>query len=349
MEQNPLISIILPVYNGEKYLAQSIESCLKQTYNNIELIIVNDCSTDASLEIMNRYKSFDGRVIVINNTHNQQLPKSLNIGHQAAKGAYLTWTSDDNTYAPNAIEKLYNAILNNNADISFSDYERLFEDNETDKVYCKVGPVNRLIVSNCIGACFLYKKEVYQKNKGYNENLFLVEDYDFWMRSMLNFKFVSIHESLYTYRLHTNSLTYAIFHSDNAEHNTKYLKNLKILYQLFFSEIIKSQKEQQMIYTLFSDVIVDRVKKINFKTICKTIQGKKILKNHSFLKKKIDIKHLNNVIFERQYNALTQGNGNIFLIIYFILINKKRISLQQIKSLIKIILINIKKKVCPIL
>ena len=74
---HPLISIILPVYNGETYLAKSIESCLKQTYSKIELIIVNDCSTDKTVEISKNYAKKDTRIKIVNNKTNQRLPSSL--------------------------------------------------------------------------------------------------------------------------------------------------------------------------------------------------------------------------------------------------------------------------------
>ena len=78
----PLISIILPVYNGETYLANSIKSCLSQSYSNIELIIVNDCSVDSTLKIVKDFIAIDSRVKVVTNNKNERLPASLNIGHK---------------------------------------------------------------------------------------------------------------------------------------------------------------------------------------------------------------------------------------------------------------------------
>ena len=71
-----MISVILPVFNGEKYLQQSIRSILEQTYENWELIIVNDCSTDNTEEIAQRYAKIDKRIRVINNLENKKLPAS---------------------------------------------------------------------------------------------------------------------------------------------------------------------------------------------------------------------------------------------------------------------------------
>src|SRR5574344_1664031 len=112
-----LVSVVLPVYNGEKYLAQSIESVLNQTYKDIELIIVNDCSTDKTEEIAQSYVDKDFRVKLINNTENQKLPKSLNIGFQNASGDYYSWTSDDNFYDLTAIEKMVKHLDENPEDV----------------------------------------------------------------------------------------------------------------------------------------------------------------------------------------------------------------------------------------
>lgn len=87
METNK-ISVILPVYNGEKYVANAIESILNQTYHNIELIIVNDCSADNTLQIIEDYAKKDDRIKIYCNDSNQKLPKSLNIGFSKASGDY---------------------------------------------------------------------------------------------------------------------------------------------------------------------------------------------------------------------------------------------------------------------
>ena len=80
----PLISIVLPVYNGEKYLRQSIESVLLQTYNNWELLIIDDGSTDTSASIANDYVIRDARVSYYKNPENIRLPKTLNRGFSIA-------------------------------------------------------------------------------------------------------------------------------------------------------------------------------------------------------------------------------------------------------------------------
>ncbi len=202
---NKLVSIILPTYNGEKYLRQSIESCLKQTYNNIELIVVNDCSSDDSENIIQSYN--DNRIRYIKNSSNLKLPRSLNVGFSEAKGDYLTWTSDDNFYDFTAIQKMVNALESLKVDLVCAPYYTI---DNTGKITGErlVGIQENILIDNVVKACFLYKKEVHQKLNGYNPNLFLVEDYDFWIRAAFeNFQFYQLKEKLYYYRFHENSLT----------------------------------------------------------------------------------------------------------------------------------------------
>ena len=115
-----MISIVLPVYNGERYLKKSIESCLNQSYRNWELLIIDDGSTDRSAEIAKEYVQIDSRVHYYRNEHNLKLPKTLNRGFSLASGAYLTWTSDDNYYYENAFEKMVQALEKEKSDFVFA-------------------------------------------------------------------------------------------------------------------------------------------------------------------------------------------------------------------------------------
>lgn len=133
-----LISVVLPTFNGEKYLRESLDSILAQSYANWELIIVNDASTDSTLNIANEYAKKDKRICIINNESNQKLPKSLNIGFANAKGGYLTWSSDDNRYKPQAFEKMLNVLKTNpNFDMVHCDFDYINENGEKIKE-CKV-------------------------------------------------------------------------------------------------------------------------------------------------------------------------------------------------------------------
>src|SRR4051812_6290358 len=95
----PLVSIVYPCYNAEKYLSYSLESILNQDYSNLEIICVNDGSTDSTLTMLEDYKSADTRIIIINNPSNLGLIESLNIGLQKANGAFFA-RMDADDYCP---------------------------------------------------------------------------------------------------------------------------------------------------------------------------------------------------------------------------------------------------------
>ena len=200
-----LVSIVLPVYNGERYLAESIESVLSQTYKNFELIIVNDCSTDSTEEIVLKYKEQDSRIIYIKNNVNSKLPKSLNNGFRIAKGEYYTWTSDDNMYHNDAIWEMVNFLeQNKKIGLVFCGYDIIDEDGNYQYTYY---PKGDLTYNNAIGACFLYRSDVANSVGEYREDMFLVEDYEYWLRISCNYEIMPIKKCLYTYRIHSKSLT----------------------------------------------------------------------------------------------------------------------------------------------
>lgn len=200
-----LISIVLPTYNGSKFIRASIDSCLKQTYIHFELIIVNDCSTDDTEQIVKSYD--DPRIVYVKNETNQRLPKSLNIGFSRAKGEFFTWTSDDNYFAEDALEKMMKEMEATSADLVYAPYYTIDEDNSITGSR-EVGPMGNILLDNIVKACFLYKRKVHETLGGYQPNLFLVEDYDFWIRTVFQGFILSfLKEKLYYYRFHEDSLT----------------------------------------------------------------------------------------------------------------------------------------------
>ena len=204
-----LVSIVLPVYNGAKYLSESIDSVIAQTYKNWELLILDDCSTDETAEISKEYAEKDDRIKYILNEVNLRLPRNLNKGFSLAQGDYLTWTSDDNSYKPEAIEKMVDA-LESDAEAQFAYAScRIIDESGKEYEYIMVSENGRnaIVGSNPVGACFLYTRKVYETVGDYNHELILVEDFDYWQRVFMNFKTVAIPEILYKYRMHSDNLT----------------------------------------------------------------------------------------------------------------------------------------------
>lgn len=201
------ISVVLPVYNGSRTIAKAVNSVLSQTYSNLELIIVNDCSSDNTLEIIKNLASADDRIIIRHNDFNMKLPISLNKGFELATGDYYTWTSHDNVYKDNALEVLANALDNNEeVDLVYSDFNMVEMDGSIRSVEKKAEP-EMLKFINCVGACFMYRKTLADKIGDYDSEMFLAEDYEYWIRAYLNGKLMHITENLYDYGWHDKSLT----------------------------------------------------------------------------------------------------------------------------------------------
>ncbi|MGB3590693.1 MAG: glycosyltransferase family A protein [Nonlabens sp.] len=229
-----LVSLILPVYNGEAYLKEAIEAILKQSFQNFELIIVDDCSTDSSPEIIAMYALVDDRIVSVRNSINQRLPETLNIGHRLAKGSYITWTSDDNIVLPTYLEVLVHALESKQCDLVYSSF--ISVDKELKKIRSvKSKEPGLLIFGSAVGASFLYRKKVFTALNGYDVDKYLVEDYDFWLRASLKFKLCPVSDEVYKYRYHDASLTSKIA-NDKLVHS-KYFKALNATYKLLGDEL----------------------------------------------------------------------------------------------------------------
>lgn len=204
----PLVSIVLPIYNGEAFMRKSIESCMAQTYTNWELLIVDDCSKDLTEQIAKEYEAKDGRIHYYKNEVNLRLPRNLNRGFSLANGEYLTWTSDDNYYEPTAIERMV-AVLNQ------KEHEFVFANcyliNETEDILTQTSIpkdyTHAIWDNNFVGACFMYTRKVYETVGEYDPDQILCEDYDYWLRIFARYAVACIEDVLYYYRVHENSLT----------------------------------------------------------------------------------------------------------------------------------------------
>lgn len=200
----PKVSIVLPTYNGDKYIRQSIDSCLNQTYQNIELIIVDDGSTEDIYKIIKSYK--DKRIKYIRHEKNKGLPHALNTGFANSNGDYLTWTSDDNYYVKESIEKMVSFLESKKCSFIYCDYYK-FKDEKPSKISIeKLPDVLAIEKINNVGACFLYSRKVKEAIGEYDPETVLAEDYDYWIRVSKEFSMHHLAEPLYFYRDHNKSL-----------------------------------------------------------------------------------------------------------------------------------------------
>jgi len=205
MDRFSKVSIVMPTYNGEKYIRESIDSSLGQTYQNIQLVVVDDGSTDETSNIINCYG--DTRLEYIRHSNRRGIPVALNTGFAKADGNYLTWTSDDNYYAPNAIQKMLSFLNARRCQFVYSDFHRFRREDPSRRRIVKLPDLPVLEDQNCIGPCFVYSRNVKETTGDYDPDTFLAEDYDYWIRVSKRFLMCHLPEPLYFYREHTGSLS----------------------------------------------------------------------------------------------------------------------------------------------
>ena len=260
----PKVTIVLPTYNGSQYLRASIESVINQTYKDLELVIVDDCSTDETLKMADDYSERDGRIVVIHNRINKKLPASLNIGFEKARGEYFSWTSDDNIYEKNAIEKMVR-YLDTHKNIPMVRADMLLID-ENSEVICESEQFDchKMLTKNCVGACFMYRKSVAKRVGQYDETLFCVEDYDYWIRIMEQYGTIgNIKEFLYQYRWHHESLSSTKRDYVQSQLNEMRKKHL----EFYIARMQSDEKNMLLLYFMLLDCgwkrenILNRLKK----------------------------------------------------------------------------------------
>lgn len=221
--ENGLVSVVLPVFNGGDILESSINSVLEQTYENFELIIINDGSVDDTLKIARGYEKRDKRVRVFDQ-ENRKIPRTLSRGFSEARGELLTWTSADNIMDKNFLEKMVGEMRENPDTAMIYANMRLID--AKGKKLSRHGwfeyplgsgsvifPDNayelNTYANNTIGAAFMYRAAARDILGCYSSYKHTLEDYDYWMRmnSLLCLNHTSFKEPVYSYRWHDNSLT----------------------------------------------------------------------------------------------------------------------------------------------
>ncbi|MEZ8513678.1 glycosyltransferase family 2 protein [Vibrio splendidus] len=246
-----LVSIILPTYNGSKYISEAIDSVLKQSYIDWELIVVNDCSTDNVQEIVDEYIKLDSRIRLINNSDNLKLPKSLNKGFECSKGEFLTWLSDDNYLHPDFLITFLEEMHKSKCDFLYSDFNQIDHVGKFLRTV-EVLPAERILESNVVAASFFYTRRLYKDVGNYDSSLFLLEDYDYWIRAARKFELRPIKKNLYSYRIHEGSLT-SKKHTEIAKATILYMLETLSENKVYFS---KTQVSAGLASTLYRAICI---------------------------------------------------------------------------------------------
>ncbi len=233
MEVGELISVIIPVYNVEKYLKRCVDSIRKQTYTNLEIILVNDGATDNSGKICEEYAQFDPRIKVINKK-NGGLSDARNAGIEMAQGKYLCFVDSDDWIAINCIEILEHNLVTTGADISIGQlisvkkYEEFYASNDgkvtlyDNEIAIEEYLYQRISPSAC-GK--LYKREIFEKLRYPKGKLF--EDVEVTYLAIKNAeKVVSVKTNIYAYFRRTGSIVTNQFRIEKMDY---YYNTQKVL------------------------------------------------------------------------------------------------------------------------
>lgn len=232
---NPLITVIVPIYKVEKYLSICIESILKQTYTNIEIILVDDGSPDKCGQICDEYATKDHRIQVIHKT-NGGLSDARNVALDVAKGEYITFVDSDDYIAQDYVEYLWHILNKNNADISAM-LDKHFIDGKTLTIFTKEDKVSVISPNDYLCKLFyqinvttgaqakLYKKELF-KNIRFPKGL-LYEDLLTIYKLINNCNKIAISDHIsYFYRERPGSIIGSPFNQ------LKYISTIAIIKQL---------------------------------------------------------------------------------------------------------------------
>ena len=241
-----MISIIIPVYNAEKYLSFCIESILNQTYTEFELILVDDGSSDCSAGICDLYADKDSRIKAIHDK-NHGVSHARNIGLRLAKGSFIAFCDADDMYKSDYLMQMRNTILNSKADIVICNYSYLRDTKEKVIGKRKSGVIDkdelyrRIFIDNTIGG-FVWNK-FFRKSllteMDFNENMQVCEDTYFLCKTLNRTSNIYyLENSLYLYRLHENSVMAGAKNMFDNFGNLKYA----LVYEKMLSENIIAQE-----------------------------------------------------------------------------------------------------------
>lgn len=209
-----LVSIIMPTYNANKYIKEAVDSIIKQTYNNWELLIVDDASTDSTQQIITEYINKDDRIKLIKGKK-QGIGGALNLGISIAKGDYIARMDADDISLPLRLEKQIQ-FMERHSDIGVcaTQYYCFTYNNVQKKNMCKLFTDQDIkagmIFSDVIGhPTVMFRKKVFDEGWRYKENI-IAEDYDLWTRMIPDVNFACLEEVLLYYRMENQNLTLSI-------------------------------------------------------------------------------------------------------------------------------------------
>ena len=247
----PKISVVMPVYNREQYLKESIDSILSQTFTDFEFIIVDDQSTDSSWQIIQEYAAKDSRIVAVKNTGKKGCYPARNCGHRLAKGKYIAVMDSDDISLPHRLQTQFDFMEKNpGIDIcgswlkSFGAEERVIQPLKNHE------NIRDFMFFSC---AIPHQTAIYRISSQklfYSEDHNSAQDYELFCRKINELKFANIPEVLLLYRVHENQISSAKRNEQIDNMNRTRLNNLQTI------EVTLPEFEQKIYCNLFADQFI---------------------------------------------------------------------------------------------
>lgn len=251
--KSPLVSVIMSVYNAEKYVGEAIESILNQTFTDFEFLIFNDGSKDRSAEIVLQYADKDSRIVFYNYTENTGYLKHLNEGIDKAKGKYIARMDADDISLPQRFAKQVE-FMESHGDIGVcGTWFTIFEDTTTNTITIikqaqQDSDIKIALFYSCpFGHPTVIARTVLLQQNKYDANFYPAEDYELWARLVPLTKFYNIPESLLLYRRHETNISK---NKSETQQNNGLTAQIKQLTQLGVQENTYRKEDIKMLFPL---------------------------------------------------------------------------------------------------
>jgi glycosyltransferase involved in cell wall biosynthesis len=259
-----LVTVCIPVYNGEMYLKECLNTVLKQTYKNIEVIVVDDGSSDNSINIVKEFQAIDARIKLFVNDHNIGLVKNWQKSINLANGKWIKFLFQDDIIEPDCIEKMLHACISNNVSLCICSRKFIIENTASDflkdfftsKVkkletffptsrrltpsdFCDIAKDN--LFSNFIGEpiVILFAKKYIEEVGNYNPDLVQLVDYEFALRFALNTESFFLAQELVHFRIHSDSASSNSNATSIKAIKTQFLEPLIMFHEYLFNTRLK--------------------------------------------------------------------------------------------------------------
>lgn len=260
----PKISVILPVYNTEKFINEAVQSILDQTFTDFELLILNDASTDNTLSVLNQFT--DPRIRIISNEQNLKVVKTLNKGLDLAKGEFIARMDADDISHPQRFEKQLN-YFKSHPDVDFcGTWVQNFgsEDLIMRAAFTHDNIKARLLFLNPIfHPSIMFKKEGFTKHDlRFDESFTNAEDYGLWAKAIDLIKFANVPEVLLKYRIHAENVSVLKSSNQSVLDDIHYR-----VYKEFFRKIgVKYNEDNLRMHRTLALVSFDKISLADFKS-----------------------------------------------------------------------------------